>query len=129
MLPNNNNNTLKLFDVVRRMQETKSTRTYPSRMYAIIFAENFEFSAQGDGDGSVVVTADRHRRSYESRHNKGKGDNVEKGPAKTQGTVTAGGSKSGSVFATENCTVVVAQIGGTATLPCVVKKFNTAVVR
>ncbi|KAK9693912.1 Immunoglobulin V-set domain [Popillia japonica] len=37
-------------------------------------------------------------------------------------------SKSGSVFATENCTVVVAQIGGTATLPCVVKKFNTAVV-
>ncbi|XP_017784031.1 PREDICTED: titin-like [Nicrophorus vespilloides] len=31
-------------------------------------------------------------------------------------------------FATENSTVVVAQIGGTAALPCVVRKFNNGVV-
>lgn len=33
-----------------------------------------------------------------------------------------------AVFATENSTVVVAQIGGTATLPCVVRKFSSGVV-
>lgn len=33
-----------------------------------------------------------------------------------------------SIFATENCTVVTAQIGGTATLPCVVRKFSQGVV-
>ena len=33
-----------------------------------------------------------------------------------------------AVFATENSTVVVAQIGGTTTLPCVVKKFSGGVV-
>lgn len=42
-------------------------------------------------------------------------------------TASANGNKPG-VFATENCTVVVAQIGGTATLPCVVRKFNNGVV-
>lgn len=33
-----------------------------------------------------------------------------------------------TVFITENCTVVVAQTGGTATLPCVVRKFSNGVV-
>lgn len=37
------------------------------------------------------------------------------------------GGKS-TVFITENCTVVVAQTGGTATLPCVVRKFSNGVV-
>lgn len=62
----------------------------------------------------------RLRRSYESRH-KGR----ESMP--TNGVKSSSAGKS-SVFATENCTIVVAQIGGTATLPCVVRKFNTGVV-
>lgn len=33
-----------------------------------------------------------------------------------------------TVFTTENSTVVVAQIGGTASLPCVVRKFSNGVV-
>ncbi|XP_075214963.1 limbic system-associated membrane protein-like [Lycorma delicatula] len=34
----------------------------------------------------------------------------------------------GAIFATENSTVVIAQTGSTATLPCVVRKFGTGVV-
>lgn len=41
--------------------------------------------------------------------------------------VTSGREKS-AVFATENSTVVYAQIGGTAILPCAVRKFNNGVV-
>ncbi|XP_019870462.1 lachesin [Aethina tumida] len=64
----------------------------------------------------------RHRRSYEQRRKSKDGalGNTVKGTA-------AGGGKPG-VFATENCTVVVAQMGGTATLPCVVRKFSNGVV-
>ncbi|KAJ3648901.1 hypothetical protein Zmor_020670 [Zophobas morio] len=65
----------------------------------------------------------RHRRSYELRR-KGKESVVDSNSVKSM----SNGSKPG-VFATENCTVVVAQIGGTATLPCVVRKFNNGVVK
>ncbi|CAH0552216.1 unnamed protein product [Brassicogethes aeneus] len=60
----------------------------------------------------------RHRRSYGERR-KGK-----------DGVSNIKGQLSGKpgVFVTENCTVVLAQIGGTATLPCVVRKFNSGVV-
>lgn len=34
----------------------------------------------------------------------------------------------GAIFATDNSTVVTAQTGSTATLPCVVRKFGTGVV-
>ncbi|CAG9813478.1 unnamed protein product [Phaedon cochleariae] len=61
----------------------------------------------------------RHRRSYERHKNKSTLSNSAR--------ANSDGSKPG-VFATENCTVVVAQIGGTATLPCVVRKFNNGVV-
>ncbi|XP_065169072.1 hemicentin-2-like [Atheta coriaria] len=61
------------------------------------------------------------RRSYDSppRH---------KGKENAAAKIPAAGGKPANVFATDNCTVVVAQIGGTATLPCVVRKFNTGVV-
>lgn len=63
----------------------------------------------------------RHRRSYDSRHKA-------KDNAASNGVKTPSGGAKTAVFATENCTVVVAQIGGTATLPCVVRKFNSGVV-
>lgn len=69
--------------------------------------------------GKSLYGFERHKRSYESRH-KGK-ENVSNRGIKPTGN-------KGNVFATENCTVVVAQVGGTATLPCVVRKFNTGVV-
>ncbi|XP_017784008.1 PREDICTED: lachesin-like [Nicrophorus vespilloides] len=75
-----------------------------------------------DGDGIGRV-----RRSYETKH-RGKDVNVKRGPG---GGKLGGGGRDGagvSVFATENCTVVMAQLGGTAILPCVVRKFNTGVV-
>lgn len=62
----------------------------------------------------------RHRRSYDPRH-KGK-ENAANNVVKTAASVKSG------VFATENSTTVVAQVGGTATLPCVVRKFNNGVV-
>ncbi|KAG5889767.1 hypothetical protein JTB14_003861 [Gonioctena quinquepunctata] len=61
----------------------------------------------------------RHRRSYE-RH---KGRDA----AMNSAVKAASDTSKPGVFATENCTVVVAQIGGTATLPCVVRKFNNGV--
>lgn len=41
--------------------------------------------------------------------------------------VPGGGGRS-AVFSTENSTVVVAQVGGTAALPCIVRKFSNGVV-
>lgn len=67
------------------------------------------------GNGEFAA---RGRRSYESRR-RGKEASVD--------NAVATGSDHG-IFATENSTVVVAQIGGTATLPCVVRKFNNGVV-
>ncbi|EEB15733.1 hypothetical protein Phum_PHUM383770 [Pediculus humanus corporis] len=55
----------------------------------------------------------RIRRGYENHRSKNYGNNF------------ATGSE---VFTTENSTVVIAQIGGTATLPCGVRKFNSGVV-
>lgn len=68
---------------------------------------------------SLVSIADRDtfqrdRRSYENHRGKHRGN-----------TLSGGGSE---IFTTENSTVVIAQIGGTATLPCGVKKFNSGVV-
>ncbi|KAJ8951211.1 hypothetical protein NQ318_010238, partial [Aromia moschata] len=64
----------------------------------------------------------RHRRSYDQRH-KTK-DAMMNNAVKV---ATLNNDKPG-VFATENCTVVVAQVGGTAVLPCVVRKFSNGVV-
>lgn len=61
----------------------------------------------------------RHRRSYEFR--KKSMENLEQNSVKPENNRM-------TVFATENCTVVVAQIGSTAALPCVVRKFNNGVV-
>ncbi|XP_076259793.1 lachesin-like [Rhynchophorus ferrugineus] len=76
-------------------------------------SENFDFS--------LFV---RHRRSYSEQHRKSKEALLGIGNAVKS---AAHGGKS-TVFITENCTVVVAQIGGTATLPCVVRKFSNGVV-
>ncbi|CAH0552217.1 unnamed protein product [Brassicogethes aeneus] len=58
----------------------------------------------------------RLKRSYESRRNKDQMGNHLKG------------HHSGAIFITENSTSVVAQIGGTAKLPCVIRKINNGVV-
>lgn len=60
----------------------------------------------------------RNRRSYETRRNKDH----------PSGNALKASSSGGAVFVTENSTVIVAQIGGTAKLPCVVRKFNNGVV-
>lgn len=65
----------------------------------------------------------RHRRSYERHKSK---DSSTKNSVVKDASVTK--SSSSSLFVTDNCTVVVAQIGGTATLPCAVRKFNNGVV-
>ncbi|KAL1513624.1 hypothetical protein ABEB36_003013 [Hypothenemus hampei] len=74
-----------------------------------------------DIDLSLFV---RHRRSYGELHRKNK--DTMQGLGNTVKSTTHGGKP--TVFVTENCTVVVAQIGGTATLPCVVRKFSNGVV-
>ncbi|KAJ8925604.1 hypothetical protein NQ315_009444, partial [Exocentrus adspersus] len=58
----------------------------------------------------------RSKRSYDARRK----DHSTGNSIKTPGH--------GTVFLTENSTVVVAQIGGTAKLPCVVRKFSNGVV-
>ncbi|XP_057660786.1 uncharacterized protein LOC130896607 [Diorhabda carinulata] len=65
----------------------------------------------------------RYKRSYE-RH-KSKDTLTKNSVVKDTSTAKSSGS---SLFVTDNCTVVVAQIGGTATLPCTVRKFNNGVV-
>nr|XP_015837660.1 PREDICTED: titin isoform X3 [Tribolium castaneum] len=65
-----------------------------------------------------MVKLSRDRRAYEAHRSR---DNVVK--------PSSGSSPSrGSVFATANSTSVAAQIGGTAKLPCIVRKFNNGVV-
>lgn len=56
---------------------------------------------------------ERARRSYENHRNKHRQNNLASG---------------NEIFTTENSTVVTAQVGGTATLPCGVRKFNNGVV-
>ncbi|KAH1007520.1 hypothetical protein HUJ04_004742 [Dendroctonus ponderosae] len=74
-----------------------------------------------DFDLSLFV---RHRRSYAEQHRRSKEAMLSIGNAVKS---AAHGAKS-TVFITDNCTVVVAQTGGTATLPCVVRKFSNGVV-
>ncbi|KAF5283527.1 hypothetical protein FQR65_LT13848 [Abscondita terminalis] len=62
------------------------------------------------------VIVHRNRRNYEV--GKGNKNSVE---------IASSGRRS-TIFSTENSTVVYAQIGGTAALPCVVRKFNNGVV-
>nr|XP_022913908.1 lachesin-like [Onthophagus taurus]XP_022913916.1 lachesin-like [Onthophagus taurus] len=76
---------------------------------------------------SEQTTSNRTKRSYETRHKPMEGQTKVTQQKETAKEITGGSGKPG-VFATENCTVVVAQIGGTATLPCVVRKFNNGVV-
>ncbi|XP_030760128.1 lachesin-like [Sitophilus oryzae] len=66
----------------------------------------------------------RHRRSYSEQHKKSKEALLGIGNA----VKSAAHAGKPTVFITENCTVVLAQIGGTATLPCVVRKFSNGVV-
>ncbi|XP_066253595.1 neuronal growth regulator 1-like [Euwallacea similis] len=74
-----------------------------------------------DLDLSLFV---RHRRSYGEQHRKSK----EAMPGIGNAVKSTSHSGKQTVFITENCTVVVAQTGGTATLPCVVRKFSNGVV-
>ncbi|KAG5891200.1 hypothetical protein JTB14_012685 [Gonioctena quinquepunctata] len=75
--------------------------------------------SQGDGQDPAFLEISRIERSYETRRNK---DHSSGNALKTSSSVH------GAVFLTENSTTVVAQIGGTAKLPCVVRKSNNGVV-
>lgn len=61
----------------------------------------------------------RNIRSYDVRRSK---EHLSGNSLKTPSGTTP------AVFITPNSTVVFAQIGGTAKLPCVVRKFNNGVV-
>jgi hypothetical protein len=65
-----------------------------------------------------MVKLSRDKRAYETHRSR---DNVVK-----SSSISSSGR--GSVFATANSTSVAAQIGGTAKLPCIVRKFNNGVV-
>lgn len=62
----------------------------------------------------------KHKRSYQSDHKTGENT--------PENTIKAQEIEKPNIFATENCTIVVAQVGGMATLPCVIRKFNSGVV-
>lgn len=72
-----------------------------------------------DSTFEETVAKPRTRRSYDNHRTKGSSDNVLK--------INQSGDRS-AIFATENSTVITAQIGGTATLPCIVRKFSQGVV-
>ncbi|XP_044735150.1 matrix-remodeling-associated protein 5-like [Chrysoperla carnea] len=71
----------------------------------------------------------RARRSYDvsTTHRTSKGSGKESSSV-TGKSATGGSLDRSSIFATENSTSVMAQVGGTATLPCVVRKFSSGVV-
>ncbi|KAF2881473.1 hypothetical protein ILUMI_24700, partial [Ignelater luminosus] len=93
-----------------------------SSIYLLVFAIFLHFTISSSTFAKYAEAEIHHRsrRSYDVRR-RGK-DNAAENAVK--------GATNGrpGVFATDNSTVVVAQIGGTATLPCVVRKFNTGVV-
>ncbi|KAG8246765.1 hypothetical protein J6590_077383 [Homalodisca vitripennis] len=62
-------------------------------------------------------TGDRPKRSVDPKRHRG-----------SENTLAQDQNGRAAVFATENSTVVTAQITSTATLPCVVRKFGTGVV-
>lgn len=65
----------------------------------------------------ILPESSRNKRSYDNRRGKDHSSgNSLKSPTNS------------AVFLTENSTEVVAQIGGTAKLPCVVRKFSNGVV-
>uniref|UniRef100_A0A1B6DCB5 Ig-like domain-containing protein n=1 Tax=Clastoptera arizonana TaxID=38151 RepID=A0A1B6DCB5_9HEMI len=68
--------------------------------------------------GQEFEGATRTRRNLENQNHK----NPE------NGITTSQAYPHGAVFVTENSTVVTAQVGSTATLPCVVRKFGSGVV-
>uniref|UniRef100_A0A1Y1LWK7 Ig-like domain-containing protein n=1 Tax=Photinus pyralis TaxID=7054 RepID=A0A1Y1LWK7_PHOPY len=70
---------------------------------------NFDYE-----NGNVILH--RTRRNYEA------------GSGKKNSVEISSASRRSTIFSTENSTVVYAQIGGTAALPCVVRKFNSGVV-
>ncbi|XP_047118659.1 lachesin-like [Schistocerca piceifrons] len=78
----------------------------------------------------------REARSYDAGvHRGGGGGKHHDGASAAAGAAAASGANAlrsapapTSIFATENSTVAVAQVGGTATLPCVVRKFASGVV-
>ncbi|XP_049832334.1 lachesin-like isoform X2 [Schistocerca gregaria] len=78
----------------------------------------------------------REARSYDAGvHRGGGGGKHHEADSAAAGAAAASGANAlrsapapTSIFATENSTVAVAQVGGTATLPCVVRKFASGVV-
>ncbi|XP_044735331.1 transmembrane and immunoglobulin domain-containing protein 1-like [Chrysoperla carnea] len=71
----------------------------------------------------------RVRRSYDvsTTHRTSKSSGKEN--SNVTGKLATGGSNDrSSIFVTENSTSIMAQVGGTATLPCVVRKFSSGVV-
>lgn len=75
----------------------------------------------------------RQRRSYDKTPGQGAPavPGIKQDPAPPGNAIQTKPVPSGSrsaVFSTENSTVVVAQVGGTAALPCIVRKFSNGVV-
>ncbi|XP_063919273.1 V-set and immunoglobulin domain-containing protein 1-like [Zophobas morio] len=99
---------------------TMAAIAYSLNIYTCFF---FVVSAELMMTSSSVIYQDmvklsRDKRAYETHRSK---DNVVKVPS-----ISSSGRS--SVFATANSTSVAAQIGGTAKLPCIVRKFNNGVV-
>ncbi|KAB0804837.1 hypothetical protein PPYR_01807 [Photinus pyralis] len=84
-------------------------------LYIIVFTLIFHLVVAKSPDSTLY----RPKRSYDVRHRSKENspDNALKHANDRPG-----------IFATDNSTVILAQIGGTATLPCVVRKFNTGVI-
>ncbi|XP_049818099.1 V-set and immunoglobulin domain-containing protein 1 [Aethina tumida] len=87
------------------------------KLLAVVFLlDSVVFSVARAED--VPRDGDRYKRSYDTRRNKDQTGNSLKSSLSGQG----------AIFVTENSTTVAAQIGGTAKLPCVVRKFSNGVV-
>ncbi|KAF2892705.1 hypothetical protein ILUMI_13468, partial [Ignelater luminosus] len=88
-------------------------------VFVLILAIHLVITASFSHTENGQFVVHRSRRNFEVRKgSREHTDNSLKSPT-TKGRST--------IFATENSTVVYAQIGGTATLPCVVRKFSSGV--
>lgn len=89
--------------------------------------------ASGVGTGSGVSGTIIHKLGKSSGAGSKEGTVMSGKSSSTVTNVNGGGGGGSSldrasIFATENSTTVMAQVGGTATLPCVVRKFSSGVV-
>lgn len=73
-------------------------------------------------DDDIDFSIHRGRRSFNQKE--GKGAQSEGNSLKLPST----SRNKSNVFATRNSTAILAQTGGTASLPCVVRKFSNGVV-